>query len=901
MTEKLLLVDGHSIAFRAYFALAKVPGFVTDTGQRTNGVYGFVDTLIKQFRQEEPTHVAVAFDLPGDTFRTREYPAYKGGRAETPEDFKPQVPLIQSVLDALGITWLTKEDIEADDIIATLATQAEAAGMDVAIVSGDKDSYQLVNDHVTVLYPMPRSAMLRMTPEMVVERTGVRPDQYADLAALVGEGADNIPGVPKVGNKTAAKWLAQYGNLESILENADDIGGKVGESLRDHVDMVRRNRKINHLLRDADLDLKLSDLVPRGYERQSVHRIFDLLEFNTIKDRAFETFPAHDADDDHPVLASSTTLQDSAVADDGDLAAWLSAHRADHVGLYVEGEGRPREGQVSQFALAARSGEAIVGAPHSLGEGDDAALVEWLADAEAPKVLHGAKWAWHAWHGQGMTLNGVVGDTELSAYLLHPDQRKYDVEDLSLRYRQVELPALKSTQQLDLGLGGEANTEAPAARALAILELDGILRADLASRDEEDLLTGIELPVSEVLQDLEQIGIAIDRSVLETLESDFDSRVQAAQQRAFDAIGHEVNLSSPKQLQVVLFDELALPPTRKTKSGFTTNAEALTDLFVQLADREDDNSVAGREFLGQLMEHRDAIKLRQSVEGLVKSIADDGRIHTTFQQTVAATGRLSSTEPNLQNIHTRTEEGRRIRSAFVPGDGFESLMTADYSQIEMRLMAHLSEDENLIEAFQAGEDLHNYVGGQVFGVKPSEVTGEQRSKIKAMSYGLAYGLSAFGLSRQLRIEVGEAKALMDNYFDRFGGVRDYLRGVVDQARADGYTETIHGRRRYLPDLKSSNRQVRDAAERMALNAPIQGSAADIIKIAMIDVEAALRDADLTSRMLLQVHDELVLEIAPGEEETVRAIVESAMAGAASLSVPLSVGIGVGENWLAAAH
>lgn len=899
MNQRLLLLDGHSLAFRSFFALPK-DAFRTDQGQYTNGIHGFLNTLLKLYADVQPTHVAVAFDLSGGTFRTKEYAPYKGGRAETPEEFKGQIPLIQEVLDTLGIAWITKDQYEADDIVATLSARGVDEGMDVVISSGDKDTYQLVNDNVTLLYPMPRSQMLEMTPDVVKERAGVTPEQYPDLAALVGEQADNLPGVPGVGPKTAQKWINQYGDLDGIIEHADEIGGKVGQSLRDNLDQVKLNRKLNHLLRDMPLEVGFEDLVPRGVNREAVHQLFDLLDFTSLRPRVLAELPLADGDTEQ--AGDAMEALEAAAASSGDIDDWLNEFGSETIGLFIEGAGSPHRGDITRISLALDSGQALVADRTDLSPEDEKAFVAWIENPEAKKIIHGAKWTWHAIKGSfGAELAGVEVDTELAAYILHPDQRSYDLPDLVVRHIGVTLPEIEAAE-LDLGLGlGGAGVEGPASRAWSLLPLSSVLLDEVEKRGSTDLLQGIETPLMTILARMEDIGIASDKAVFDDLFKEFDGRVNRAADAAYAAIGHEVNLSSPKQLQGVLFEELGLPPTRKTKSGYTTNAEALTDLYTQLAFREDDQAVAGREFLGQLLEHRDAIKLKQSVEGLAKSVLDDGRIHTSFQQTVAATGRLSSTEPNLQNIHARTEEGQRIREAFIPGPGYESIMTVDYSQIEMRLMAHQSGDAALIQAFIDGEDLHSYVAGHVYGIAPEEVSPTQRNKIKAMSYGLAYGLSAFGLSRQLRIERSEAQQLMDDYFERFGAVRNYLESVVAQARKDGYTSTILGRRRYLPDLTSDNRQRRDAAERMALNAPIQGSAADIIKIAMLGVDEALTTAKHTSRVLLQVHDELVLEIAPGEEADVRALVEEKMGAAVDLSVPLSVGVGVGPNWRAAAH
>lgn len=897
----LLVLDGHSLAFRSFFALP-ADNFVTDQGQYTNAIHGFLSTLLKLVADHSPTHIAVAFDLPGGTFRTREYAEYKGGRAATPEEFKGQISVIQEVLDVIGVQWLTYEDYEADDIVATLATRGEQEGMKVLISSGDKDTYQLVDDSITLLYPMPRSQMAVYTPETVKAKTGVVPALYSDVAALVGENADNIPGVPLWGEKTAAKWLNHYGSLEALLEHADEIGGKTGQNLRDNLDMVRRNRKLNDLVRTLPIVEDMDELKPLGVEREKMHELFDTLNFTTLRERVLKELPMRDGEpgteDDHAEAIEATLIPAGSIP----LSEFLEQHEGPWA-LDLEGDRRPLRGDVERFAIAASDRAVYYGDKPGLDVVDEETLVAFLEDASQEKIGHGTKGIAHAWAGAGITLRGVVADTEIDAYLLHPDQRKYDIEDLAQRYLNYDLAAATSAGDT-LGIGADGTlVESPLApRAAALHDLRAAFDTALDAADPTGALIDLELAVSQLLFDMETSGIGVDQERLAALYHDFNTRVEDAQDRSYAAIGDEsVNLSSPKQLQEVLFERLNLPKTKKTKSGYTTNADALADLLVKIALREDEDARAGQEFLSGLMDHREAIKLRQSVEGLQRSVLEDGRIHTTFQQTVAATGRLSSTDPNLQNIHTRTEEGRQIREIFVPGEGYDYLMTADYSQIEMRLMAHLSEDASLIQAFNDGADLHNYVAGRVFGIDEDAVTGEQRSKIKAMSYGLAYGLSAYGLSQQLRISVGEADRLMNDYFERFGAVRDYLDEVVAQARKDGFTSTIMGRRRYLPGLTSQNRQMREAAERMALNAPIQGSAADIIKIAMVLVQDGIDKAGLSSRMLLQVHDELVFEVKADEAEKLEQIVREQMGQASELSVPLSVGIGVGRNWRDAAH
>ncbi|MFE6234993.1 DNA polymerase I [Cellulosimicrobium sp. NPDC057862] len=887
---RLLLIDGHSMAYRAFFALP-AENFSTTTGQHTNAVYGFTSMLINLLRDEEPTHVAVAFDAGRQSFRTEILPSYKGTRESSPEPFRGQVPLIKEILETLHIPTLEREGYEADDIFATLATQGADAGMEVLVCSGDRDSFQLVGPDVTVLYPKKGvSELARMDSAAVVEKYGVPPERYPDLAALVGETSDNLPGIPGVGPKTAAKWITAYGDLDGLLEHADEIKGKAGENLRAHLDQVRLNRQLNALLRDLELPLGPDDLVTRPWDREAAHRVLDALEFRVLRDRLFAIAPEGEVETE---AGFDVELADVLP---GGLGAWLGEHGAGRLGVEVAGKAVPGGGDAWGLAVSDDAGAAVALELADVAGADDEALATWLADPERPKVVHGAKAAWHELAARGYDLAGVTFDTELAAYLCHPDQRGYDLGDLVVRHLHRELrPDTEAGNDaqgaLDLSLDGSGEQERDAVRALAVAQLGDVLVGELEDRGATTLLTDLELPLSQVLARMEQRGIAADVEYLRELEQHFGDLVATAAAEAYAVIGREVNLGSPKQLQEVLFDQLGMPKTKKIKTGYTTDASALADLFVKTQ----------HPFLEHLLAHRDASRLRQTVEGLLKSVADDGRIHTTFQQTIAATGRLSSTDPNLQNIPIRTEAGRRIRRAFVVGEGYETLMTADYSQIEMRIMAHLSGDEGLIEAFRSGEDLHSYVGSRVFEVPASEVTPAMRSKIKAMSYGLAYGLSAFGLSQQLTIEVGEAQKLMDDYFERFGGVRDYLTGVVDEARATGYTATILGRRRYLPDLTSDNRQRRQMAERMALNAPIQGSAADIIKVAMLNVQRAIDERGLRSRLLLQVHDELVVEVAPGERDVVEDVLRTQMGAAADLDVPLDVSVGIGATWHDAGH
>ncbi len=888
----LMLLDGNSLAFRAFYALP-AENFKTRGGLTTNAVYGFTAMLINLLRDESPTHIAAAFDVSRETFRSERYPEYKANRSTTPDEFRGQIDITKEVLGALGITVLAEPGFEADDLIATLATQAEKDGYRVLVVTGDRDSLQLVSDDVTVLYPRKGvSELTRFTPEAVVEKYGLTPQQYPDFAALRGDPSDNLPGIPGVGEKTAAKWIAEYGSLQGLVDNVDSVRGKVGDALRANLASVVRNRELTDLVRDVPLAQTPDTLRLQPWDRDHIHRLFDDLEFRVLRDRLFDTLTAVE-----PEVDEGFDVRGGAV-EPGTVGKWLAEHASDgrRSGLAVAGTHLPYGGDATALGIAAADGEGGYIDTATLTPDDEAALGAWLADPAKPKALHEAKLAIHDAAGRGWTLGGVTSDTALAAYLVRPGQRSFTLDDLSLRYLRRELRAESpEQQQLSLlddmdGVDDQA-VQTLVLRARAVIDLADALDAELDRIDSTALLREMELPVQQVLAGMESVGIAVDSRLLTELQSQFGDHIRDAAEAAYGVIGKQINLGSPKQLQAVLFDELGMPKTKRTKTGYTTDADALQSLFDK----------TGHPFLQHLLTHRDVTRLKVTVDGLLNSVADDGRIHTTFNQTIAATGRLSSTEPNLQNIPIRTDAGRQIRDAFVVGNGYAELMTADYSQIEMRIMAHLSKDEGLIEAFNTGEDLHSFVASRAFGVPIEEVTGELRRRVKAMSYGLAYGLSAYGLSQQLKISTEEAKVQMDQYFARFGGVRDYLMNVVEQARKDGYTSTVLGRRRYLPELDSSNRQVREAAERAALNAPIQGSAADIIKVAMIEVDRALKEAGLASRMLLQVHDELLFEIAPGERQQVEALAREKMGGAYPLDVPLEVSVGYGRTWDAAAH
>jgi DNA polymerase-1 len=879
----LLLIDGHSLAFRAFYALP-VDSFVTRDGQHTNAIHGFISMLLNLLQQQKPTHLAVAFDISRFSFRNREYPEYKGTRGETPAEFKGQVPLLEEALHAMNIRTLSKEDFEADDILATLASRGAAEGFTVFVTSGDRDAIQMVTDTVTLLYPNARgvSELKTYDPDAVRERYGIEPAQYPEIAALVGETSDNLIGIDKVGEKTAVKWIQKYGTVDEVIAHADEITGVVGQNLRDQQDRAIRNRKLNRLLTDVDLPYGPADLERQPIDAQAVRAVFDRLQFKSLLERVLKIEGA--AEDqgllDEPT-AETTAAPPVRTLVDEELALWLetqSAKRTQPLGLTIS----ITNGQVEGFGIAGPTETAWV--PWAPGRPDYVALEEWLA-SDSPKYLHEAKRQLKVLAAAGLALDGVAFDTALGAWLLRPGTKTESLPSLVYYYLGETLPEPDPNQLVPVSEPVSPATEAWYALRVAV-EL--MTRLDPGSLE---VSRAIEAPLVPVLARMELQGITVQAPVLAELNSRLGAQSADIAQQAYGEIGREVNLGSPKQLQEVLFDQLQMPKTRSNKTGYSTDAASLADL-------EEKNP---HPFLALLRQHRDATKIRQIVETLEKGVGPDGRIHTTYEQTGSATGRISSNDPNLQNIPIKTEVGREVRSAFTFGEGFETLLTADYSQIEMRIMAHLSEDAGLIEAFNSGEDLHRFVGARIFHVDPSEVSATQRTKVKAMSYGLAYGLSAFGLSKQLRIDTAEARELMADYFARFGAVRDYLRSVVVQAKEDGYTTTIFGRRRPFADLSSTNRVLRENAERQALNSPIQGSAADIIKRAMLTIDGDIRERGLASRMLLQVHDELVFEVAAGELDEMKSIVEQRMSHAAELSVPLDVQLGVGPNWDAAAH
>jgi DNA polymerase-1 len=886
----LMLIDGHSLAFRAFYALNPA-NFKTPDGQHTNAVHGFISMLLNLLDGEKPTHLAVAFDISGPSFRAIEYPEYKGNRGETPVEFYGQTELLEEAMHSMNIATLTKKDYEADDILASLADQASASGYRVLVVSGDRDTFQLISEDTTILYPIKGVMNLaRMNDEAVVERYGIHAKQYPDLAALVGETSDNLPGIPGVGPKTAAKWLQQHGDLASILESANDVPGKVGESLREHSDLALRNRRLNHLVRDLDMGIEFESLRLTAVDEKKVREAFSRMHFKTLTERVLRlrgvtgtqtlglsSAPDSEQSDDKvqpPMPASKTVpvIPKAIELNETALLTWLTSQPL--VGFEVE----ETESDLL-FGFATDSQRVALRGPH--GE----ALANWLVNVERTKILFDLKGTKRILLEHALDIDGVGDDALLLAYLLNPLRRNFYVDDIAQEYLGLAVTRSDPNQLLP-----EQEID-PSLDAWLAIKLAPEMSSELANQGQGSVYRDIELPSSRSLAIMESYGISIDVRLLEKLFETLNKEVVEIAKDAFKLIGKEINLASPKQLQAVLFEDLGMKGTKTLKTGFSTNAQALNELFEQ----------TGHPFLEKLLAHRDSTKLKQMVETLMKAVEADNKIHTTYVQTGTSTGRLSSENPNLQNIPIRNPRGAQIRDAFVASPGFDSIMTADYSQIEMRIMAHLSEDPGLIEAFKAGEDLHRFVGARIFGVTPAEVSSEMRAQVKAMSYGLVYGLSEYGLAKQLGISNADAKQLMKDYFERFGGVRRYLSKVVEDAKAVGYTTTLHGRRRPFDDLNSSIFQVRENARRAALNAPIQGTAADIMKLAMNQVQDAIEQKKLKSRMLLQVHDELVFEVFPGESENLAALVLDKMSNVVKLSIPLEVQIGTGKSWDKAAH
>ncbi|MBW3662244.1 MAG: DNA polymerase I [Actinobacteria bacterium] len=879
----LVLLDGHSLAYRAFYALPD--SLRTQTGQLTNAVYGFTSMLIKLLGDRHPDGIAVCFDKGRDVQRTAAYPEYKANRSQTPDEFRTQLDLIREVLAAMTIPVVELAGVEADDVIATIAERGKAKGFHVLILTGDRDTFQLVDDDLTVLYTARGVSDIReMTPPEVEEKYGIPPDRYVEYAALRGDNSDNLPGVPGVGEKTAAKLITEFGHLDGIYAHLDQISGKkVPAMLAEHRDQVYINRSIMTLRRDlADLEVDLADLRITHIDADAVRGLFGTLEFRALYDRLVDEVLG---DVEEEEAAGFDTAPRHLGA--GELREWLDGLTGPLAIVPLTERPVPHLRWVS-IGLAAVGRSPATAVLDDLADEDRAALADALADHELPKVVHDAKALDHAALSRGWDVAGVRTDTELAAYLINPEQRSFDLERIALQYLSRTLTvedAGDDEGQLSLGVEDEPWHER-ALRAQATLELAEHLHGELVERDQVELHDDIELLLAPVLARMERAGIAIDRSVLDEIRGRLAERAAELEREVWDHAGERFNVGSGPQLQEVLFDQLGLPKTRRIKTGYSTDATQLQ------------NIIDAHPIVQAILDWREVTKLLSTYIDALPPLIDDetGRVHTTLSQTTAATGRLASSNPNLQNIPVRREEGREIRRAFTAGEGYDTLMVADYSQIELRIMAHLCQDDGLLEAFGSGEDIHATTAAKVFDLPLEHVDAALRDRAKAINYGLAYGLTSFGLSQQLGIPPDEAQEIVDAYMERFPDVAGFLRGAVETARKTGFTRTLFGRRRYLPDLLSDNRNRRGMAERMALNAPIQGTAADIIKLAMVRVDRALAETSLRIQMLLQVHDELIFEVADDDLDEARELVVTEMCAVADLDVPLEVDTAAGVTW-----
>jgi DNA polymerase I len=881
--RSILLLDGHSLAYRAFYALPDT--LRTQTGLLTNAVYGFTSMLIKLLGDRHPDAIAVAFDKGRDIERTAAFPEYKSQRSAPPDEFRPQVDLIKQVMAAMHVPVVEVPGVEADDVLATLAMRAIGMGFHAYVVTGDRDAMQLVSDDLTVLYTLRGiTEMAEMTPEAVADRYGVPPESYVDLAALRGDNSDNLPGVPGVGDKTAAKLVTQFGDIDTMYERLDEVAGKkVPAMLAEHRPQVEVNRRIMLLRRDIEVECDLADLRWGDVDAVAVRELFGTLEFRALYDRFVAEVLG-----EHEEAAASTFERTPQRLEPGELVAWLEGVTGP-VAVVPSVTDRPPHVRVAAIALAAADRDPVSSDLGVLEPGDLDALAELLADPTRPVVTHDLKALDHAAHARGWRLSGVEVDTVLAAYLINPEQRTFDLERLALQHLQKSVASSEPAdggEQLTLEVVEDEAWEERALAAEATLELALYLGGVLDEREQRALHDEIELPLAPVLARMERVGIALDLHVLDEIRERLAKRVDQLEQEVHDHAGRPFNVGSGPQLQQVLFEELELPKTRRIKTGYTTDAQALTGLL------------DAHPIIPALMEWREVSKLLSTYVDALPPLVDPetGRIHTTLSQTIAATGRLSSSNPNLQNIPVRRAEGREIRRAFVAGEGFAQLLVADYSQIELRIMAHLSGDEGLLEAFRAEEDIHATTAAKVFEMPLEAVDGALRDRAKAVNYGLAYGLSSYGLSQQLGIPPDEAQEIIDAYFVRFPKVRSFLEGAVEAAGRDGYTTTMFGRRRYLPDLRSDNRNRRQMAERMALNAPIQGTAADVIKLAMIELQRALDRSGLRTQQLLQVHDEVILEVPDDELEAAQALVVATLSEVVTLAVPLEVDTAFGPTW-----
>jgi DNA polymerase-1 len=889
MGEMLMLIDGNSLTYRAFFALPT--DMATASGQVTNAAFGFTSMLLNLVRDHAPTKIAVAFDRPEPTFRHDRLDSYKATRDEAPDILRQQMGLVRQIVETLHIPLLEAVGFEADDIIATLSDQARDRGDHVLVVTGDRDSYQLVEDPlVRVLYNKRGVSDYALYDEAGIEdRTGVKPADYLQYAALRGDKSDNLPGVPGVGEKTAAKLINAYGGIDGIYRHVDKQTPKLAENLAANEELVRLNLEMMALRRDVPLDLDLDELRFGDFDPEEVRQLFDFLEFRTLYDRleqAFDAAPGLGGAGIDVLEAEVEGAEEAAAT-----AALLARGPADERPVAIAGAwaDEPARSALLGLALitAPDDAQAVwVPADHMADAAVLSALRSWIGPPGPGVAAHGAKMLLRSLSEVGLDDVALRFDTRLAAYLLDPAEARYVIDELLVRHAGLQLPADDGPEDGQLDLGG-SGTEAPtrtAREALAVDRLIGPLEAALDANGLRALHDDIEVPLVAVLARMEQIGVGVDREVLQTLHDDLVAECDRLTDAIQEDAGEQFNVNSTKQLREILFEKLELTPQKKTKTGYSTDAASLEKLSGQ------------HPIVDHLLAYREVEKLRSTYgEGLLAEVADDGRIHATFNQTVARTGRLSSDRPNLHNIPVRTELGRSFRRAFVPADGYE-LLVADYNQIELRCIAHLAEDPGLITAFETGADIHAETAARIFSVEPGEVTTEQRSKAKMVSYGLAYGMEAYGLAQRLSIDVAEASEILDAYFEAFPAVKDYMDRTVAEARERGYTETLFGRRRPIPELSAGNYRVRQAGERQAMNAGIQGLAADLFKVALVRLDARLHDDAPTSRLILQVHDEVILEVPPEDHDEVAALTEEVLVGVAELRVPLEVDLGFGPSW-----
>ena len=883
VSKPLLLIDGNSLTYRAFFALPT--DMATASGQVTNAVFGFTSMLINLMRDHDPSGVAIAFDLPKPTFRHERNPEYKAGREAAPDILRQQMGLVREVVDAMAIPVLELEGFEADDILATLATQARDAKQDVIIVTGDRDSYQLVEDpYIKVLYNKRGVSDYALYDEAgIFERTGVKPTEYVQYAAMRGDKSDNLPGVPGVGEKTAAKLINTYGGIDGIYEHVEEQTPKLKQNLTENEAQVRLNLELMDLIRDAPVSQSFSDLQPGEPDHDEIKRLFDFLEFRTLHDRLREVIGGGDGPESssssREVLEAEVQVSENAAAAASALAA-IGAERTVAIGIDAD---EPDAGIAVMIDPDAAEALWIPSGQLS----DDAVMAGLTAlGGDNGVALHDAKPVLRSWQSAHQVAPQLGLDTAIAAYLLDPADTNYLLGDIIERYTDFELPEAgpAATGQLDFG-ENTVDTSLKAARnALAVDRLIDPVRAAMDAQGLSELNESIEVPLIAVLARMEAIGIGVDVAELQRLRDHLTSEVDRLRALIHEDAGEEFNTNSTKQLREILFEKLELTPQKKTKTGYSTDAASLEKLRGE------------HPIIEHLLDYREVEKLRSTYgEGLLAEVGEGDRIRATFNQTVARTGRLSSDKPNLHNIPVRSEMGRTFRRAFVPADGYE-LLVADYNQIELRCIAHLAEDPGLIGAFEAGDDIHSATASRIFEVEPEDVTVEQRSKSKMVSYGLAYGMEAYGLSQRLDIPVDEAAEILKAYFEAFPAVRQYMDDTVAEARERGYTETLFGRRRKIPELASGNFRIRQAGERQAMNAGIQGLAADIFKVALVNLDAELRSNDVQSRLVLQVHDEVILEVVPEEREAMAELTTNVMGDAFDLRVPLAVNLAFGPTW-----